>query len=359
MKRYIISHRNGIDGLVLQTDAPVPELRSPTDIRIKIKALSLNARDIQIVKNEYPAPHDVPQDCVPISDGCGIVEAVGDAVTLFKVGDQVSPVFPQGYHHVNLPLKNLKRGLGGAIDGVAAEYFVCDEEEAIKIPSSFTPLEGSTFSVASATAWSSLYSHHPKLQAGQTVLCLGTGGVSLCAAQIALVSGARVILTSSSQTKLDRAAELLKPLVSANAPANVIQTIDYSKIEAWDAEARRLNGGNGVDFVIEIAGRATLARSIRSTKQGGLVAISGYMGDYKSIPDHIIQEDLAKTILYSAANVRGVFVCNREDYKTMVSALEVGEAKPIIDKVFKFQDLKEAYKYVDQGKHMGKVCIEL
>ncbi|WVQ94031.1 hypothetical protein IAU59_001109 [Kwoniella sp. CBS 9459] len=360
MKRYIISHRNGIDGLVLQTDAPLPELRSPTDIRIRIKALSLNARDIQIVKNEYPAPHDVPQDCVPISDGCGIVEAVGDEVTLFKIGDQVSPVFPQGHHHEeDLALKSLKRGLGGAIDGVAAEYFVCDEEEAIMIPSSFTSLEGSTFSVACATAWSSLYSHHPKLQAGQTVLCLGTGGVSVCAAQIALVSGARVILTSSSQIKLDKAADRLRPLAPSNAPNNVIQTIDYSKIEYWDVEARRLNGGKGVDFVIEIAGRATLARSIRSTRQGGLVAISGYLGDYKSIPDHIIQEDLAKTILYSAANVRGVFVCNREEYKTMVSALEIGAAKLIIDKVFKFEDLKAAYRYVDEGKHMGKVCIEL
>ncbi|WRT68120.1 uncharacterized protein IL334_005095 [Kwoniella shivajii] len=360
MKRYIISHRNGIDGLLLHIDAPKPELRSSTDIRINIKYLSLNARDLQIVNNDYPAPHDVPQDCVPVSDGCGIVEAVGKDVTLFKIGDRVAPVFPQGHHYEeDLALRSLKRGLGGAIDGVAAEYFVCDEQEAVNIPSNFELIEGSTLPVAYTTAWSSLYSHHPSLQSGQTVLCLGTGGVSLSAAQIALISGARVILTSSSQSKLDKVTELLKPLVPNGAPANVIQTIDYSKVDAWDVEARRLNGGKGVDFVIEIAGRATLARSIRSTRQGGLVAISGYMGDYKPIPDDLIQEDLAKVILYSAANVRGVFVCNREDFKTAASALEIGGVKPIIDKVFKFEDMKEAYRYMEAGRHVGKVCIEL
>lgn len=167
--------------------------------------------------------------------------------------------------------------------------------------------------------------------------------------QIALASGARVILTSSNQKKLDRAVDVLKPL--APGP-DVIQTIDYSKIDAWDAEARKLNGGRGVDFVIEIAGRGTIARSIRSTRQGGLVAVSGYMSDYKPIPQHILDEgeplllrnpqvcaqeliiaDLAKTILYSAANVRGVFVCNREELKTMSAALEYSSVKPIIDKV--------------------------
>nr|XP_019007482.1 uncharacterized protein I206_07740 [Kwoniella pini CBS 10737]OCF46263.1 hypothetical protein I206_07740 [Kwoniella pini CBS 10737] len=351
MRKYIISHREGIDGLVLQDDAAIPELRGPTDIKIRIKYLSLNARDLQIVSNDYPAPHDVPQDCVPVSDGCGIVEAVGEEVTLFKVGDKVAPVFPQGHHYEeDLALRTLKRGLGGAIDGVAADYFVCDQEDAVHIPSNFDCLQGSTLPVGFTTAWSSLFSHHPRLQAGQTVLCLGTGGVSLCAAQIALSAGARVILTSSSQTKLDKVSKLLKEQLPPRAPQNAIQTIDYSKIDDWDVEARKLNGGKGVDIVIEIAGRATLARSIRSTKQGGLVAISGYMSDYKPIPDHLIQE---------AANVRGVFVCNREDFKTAVSALEMGGVKPIIDKVFKFEDLKEAYRYMEAGRHIGKVCIEL
>ncbi|GFZ49308.1 hypothetical protein JCM24511_07428 [Saitozyma sp. JCM 24511] len=360
MKRYVVKHRNAIDGLELQEDVPVPELRSSTDIRINMKYLSLNARDLQIVTNDYPAPHSVPQDVVPVSDGCGIVEAVGHDVTLFKVGDKVAPVFPQGHHYEeDMALRSLKRGLGGAIDGVAAEYFVCDEAEAVKIPSNWDCKDGSTLAVAFTTAWSSLFSHHPSLQAGHTVLCLGTGGVSLCAAQLALITGARVILTSSSQTKLDRAVSLLRPLLPASAPETALQTIDYSKIDAWDVEARRLNGGQGVDFVIEIAGRGTIARSIRSTRQGGLVAVSGYMSDYKPIPQHILDEDLAKTILYSAASVRGVFVCNREEFKQCCAALEVGGAKPIIDKTFKFAELREAYQYMADGRHFGKVCVEI
>ncbi|KAL7418361.1 hypothetical protein Q5752_006819 [Cryptotrichosporon argae] len=360
MKRYAISHQKGIDGLVLETDAPVPALRGPTDIRINIKYLSLNARDLQIVTDDYPAPHDVPKNVVPVSDGCGVIEAVGEGVTLFKVGDRVAPVFPQGHHYEeDMALRSLRRGLGGAIDGVAAEYFVCDEAEAVKIPDNFTLEQGATLSVAYTTAWSSLFSHHPKVKAGETVLCLGTGGVSLCAAQLALISGAKVILTSSSQAKLDRAVSLLRPLVRADAPATTIQTIDYSKVDAWDVEARELNGGKGVDFVIEIAGRGTIARSVRATRQGGLIAVSGYLSDYKHIPQHILDEDLAKTILYSAANVRGVFVCNREDFKTMSSALEAGGVKPIIDKTFQFDDLKAAYQYMADGKHFGKICVAL
>lgn len=236
------------------------------------------------------------------------------------------------------------------------------------IPSHYDHLQGSTLTVAYATAWSSLYSHNPKLQPGQTVLCLGTGGVSLAAAQFALIAGANVILTSSSQQKLDRAVNLLRPLVKANPEA--IRTIDYSKIDKWDDEARRMTGGKGVDFVIEIGGQGTIARSTRATKQGGLVAISGeptspppltpgYLSDYSTIPDHLIKEDLAKIIFFSAANVRGNFVANRQDEQAMIQAIEASGMEPIIDRVFPFDQLKEAYQYMVDGKHFGKVVIRL
>ena len=141
------------------------------------------------------------------------------------------------------------------------------------IPEHYTHEQGSTLPIAYATAWSSLYSHAIKLQAGQTVLCLGTGGVSLAAAQLALIAGAKAIITSSSQRKLDRARQILAPLTHGRDDA--IQTIDYSKIDKWDDEVKRLTRGRGVDFVIEIGGRGTLGRSLRSTKRGGFVAISG------------------------------------------------------------------------------------
>lgn len=256
----------------------------------------------------------------------------------------------------DVTLDSMNRGIGGARAGVAAEYFVCEQSEALKIPKSFSHQDASTLAIAYSTAWSSLYSHHPRLQAGDTVLCLGTGGVSLCAAQIALISGAKVILTSSSQSKLDRAVDLLKPLAKGDV-ADTIRTIDYSKIDKWDEEVHRITQGRGSDFVIEIGGRGTIGKSIKSTRRGGLVAVSGYLSTYKDIPKEILEEDLAQTILYSGSYVRGVFVCNREDEKRMISALEVGGVKPVIDKVFAFENLKEAYQYMADGKHFGKICI--
>ncbi|KIR27228.1 alcohol dehydrogenase [Cryptococcus deuterogattii 99/473] len=342
MKRYVLSHRNDLSGLNFEQDAPVPQIEKPTEILINIKALSLNARDLQIATNQYPAPHPIPDGIVPVSDASGEVVAVGDDVTDFKDED--------------VTLDSMNRGIGGARAGVAAEYFVCEQSEAVKIPKSFSHQDASTLAIAYSTAWSSLYSHHPRLQAGDTVLCLGTGGVSLCAAQIALISGARVILTSSSQSKLDRAVDLLKPLAKGDV-ADTIRTIDYSKIDKWDEEVRRITEGKGSDFVIEIGGRGTIGKSIRSTRRGGLVAVSGYLSTYKDIPKEILEEDLAQTILYSGSYVRGVFVCNREDEKRMISALEVGGVKPVIDKVFAFENLKEAYQYMADGKHFGKICI--
>ncbi|KIR33602.1 alcohol dehydrogenase [Cryptococcus deuterogattii MMRL2647] len=342
MKRYVLAHRNDLSGLNFEQDAPVPQIEKPTEILINIKALSLNARDLQIATNQYPAPHPIPDGIVPVSDASGEVVAVGDDVTDFKDED--------------VTLDSMNRGIGGARAGVAAEYFVCEQSEAVKIPKSFSHQDASTLAIAYSTAWSSLYSHHPRLQAGDTVLCLGTGGVSLCAAQIALVSGARVILTSSSQSKLDRAVDLLKPLAKGDV-ADTIRTIDYSKIDKWDEEVRRITEGKGSDFVIEIGGRGTIGKSIRSTRRGGLVAVSGYLSTYKDIPKEILEEDLAQTILYSGSYVRGVFVCNREDEKRMISALEVGGVKPVIDKVFAFENLKEAYQYMADGKHFGKICI--
>ncbi|KIR67077.1 alcohol dehydrogenase [Cryptococcus bacillisporus CA1873] len=357
MKRYVLSHRNDLSGLAFEQDAPVPQIEKPTEILINIKALSLNARDLQIATNQYPAPHPIPDGIVPVSDASGEVVAVGDDVTDFKVGDRVTPIIFQGHHQdEDVTLDSMNRGIGGARAGVAAEYFVCEQSEALKIPKSFSHQDASTLAIAYSTAWSSLYSHHPRLQAGDTVLCLGTGGVSLCAAQIALISGAKVILTSSSQSKLDRAVDLLKPLAKGDV-ADTIRTIDYSKIDKWDEEVHRITEGKGSDFVIEIGGRGTIGKSIRSTRRGGLVAVSGYLSTYKDIPKEILEEDLAQTILYSGSYVRGVFVCNREDEKRMISALEVGSVKPVIDKVFAFENLKEAYQYMADGKHFGKICI--
>ena len=294
-------------------------------------------------------------------------------MTRFKVGDRVSPIIFQGHYHVSSDLlhparlhwpsldlhtsgahyttpaicrratevypysyqdedvkfENVLHGLGGAIDGVASEYVTLSESDAVHIPKSWSYDQASTIPIAYATAWSSLYSHHAKLLPGQTVLCLGTGGVSLCAAQLALSAGARVILTSSSSAKLDRAAKELEPLV---AVPGALETINYTEVSKWDEKVRELTDGRGVDFVIEIGGIGTLAKSVRSTRQGGLVAISGYLSAYET-SKAVAEEDLAKVILYSAVNVRGVFVANRTEVEALTRALEFSRIKPIIDKV--------------------------
>ncbi|KAI5474553.1 hypothetical protein MNV49_003051 [Pseudohyphozyma bogoriensis] len=363
MKQYTLSHRKDLSGLTLATDATVPKLTSPTQVLINMKALSLNARDLQIATGIYPAPHTIPDDLVPVSDGAGVVVAVGEGVTDFAVGDKVAPLFPQG-HHFEEDMSTVARdrglwaGLGGGRHGIATEYFAVEQVDVVKLPEYMSYEDGACLPVAAATAWCSLFGHHPALQAGQTVLCLGTGGVSLAAAQFALISSCKVILTSSSATKLARAVELLKPCLHSSAPANALQTIDYSKITDWDKEARRLNGGP-VDFVIEIGGQGTIGRSIKSTKPGGMVVVSGYLSDYGHIPQDIKEEDVAKLILYSAANVRGTFVANKYQFMQMVSSMEMSSVKPIIDKVFKFEELKDAYEYMQAGKHMGKVVVTI
>ncbi|KAM0749310.1 alcohol dehydrogenase [Meredithblackwellia eburnea MCA 4105] len=364
MKRYTLSHRNDFTGLTLETSASVPQLTKDSQIVMRIKAVSLNARDIQIATNTYPAPHEVPDKLVPVSDGAGEVVQVGSGVKNFVVGDKACPLFPQGHHFeedmaLYEPTRGLCQGLGGAIDGVAAEYFVVDEADAVKIPSYMSYEEAACLPVAPATAWSSIFGHTPKMLPGQTVLCLGTGGVSLAAAQFALLASGKVILTSSSSAKLERCKALLQPLVHPNAPSTAIQTVNYSEIPDWDVEVRRLTGGKGVDFVIEIGGRGTLGKSIRSTRMGGLVAISGYLSDYGAIDPKILEEDVAKLILYAAVNVRGVFVANRLQFTDMVKAMEMSAARPIIDKVFKFEELAEAYEYLQKGRHIGKVVVSV
>ncbi|KAI5474932.1 hypothetical protein MNV49_002182 [Pseudohyphozyma bogoriensis] len=325
MKRYTLSARGletALTGLKLETDAPTPKLTSE-------------------------------------------VVAIGSEVTDFKIGDKVTPMFPPGhYFEEDMALdqsdRGLCQGLGGAINGTATEYFVGEEKDCIKIPDYLTFEEACTFSSAPTASWTSLFGHEPMLQSGQTVLCLGTGGVSLAAAQFALISYCKVILTSSSATKLATCVDLLKPCLHPSAPANALQTIDYSKVEDWDVEARKLNGGRGVDVVVEVAGQGTLGRSIRSVRPGGLVAISGYLSDYGHIPQSVKEEDLAKLILYSSAKVRGTFICNKVQYLQMVAAVENAGIRPIIDsKVFEFEQLAEAYEYLQKGKHIGKVVIRV
>ncbi|GAA5876603.1 hypothetical protein JCM1840_000821 [Sporobolomyces johnsonii] len=328
---------------------PVPR-PTGTQVLIRVRAVSLNARDCQIASGTYPAPIQVEAGIIAASDAAGDVVAVGEGVTRVKLGDRVSPVFSQSFLHGQFDPEYQTSGLGGGLDGVLREYFMCDESGLVFIPEHLNYVQACTHVITNVTSWHCLFGHPGStLQSGQTVLVLGTGGVSVSAAQLALASGCRVIATSSSDEKLERFRQL-----------GVQGGVNYRKCRDWEKEVLKLNGGRGVDHVIEIGGKGTLVRSIRSCRPGGNVWIVGYMSDYPtgSIEGEE-QPEYAKEILYTQAVVRGVVCGSRDMFEDMNRCVEINKIVPVVDKVFPFEQTQEAYRYLDSGKHFGKVCIEL
>ncbi|GAA5848605.1 hypothetical protein JCM5353_000927 [Sporobolomyces roseus] len=285
------------------------------------------------------------------SDAAGDVVAIGKDVTRVKVGDRVTPIFSQSFLHGQYDPDYQKSGLGGGLDGVLREYFACDQEGVVKVPEHLDYVQACTSVITGVTAWHCLYGHPGAvLASGQTVLVLGTGGVSIYAAQLALAAGCRVIATSSSDEKLERVQKEL----------GVQEIVNYRKNPEWEKEVIEKNGGRGVDHVIEIGGAGTLVRSIRSCCPGGNVWVVGYMSDYASGSDKSEQPvEYAKEILYSQAVVRGVVCGSRDMFEDLIRCVEINKIVPVVDKVFPFEQTQEAYRYLDSGKHFGKVCIEL
>ncbi|GAA5887413.1 hypothetical protein JCM16303_004275 [Sporobolomyces ruberrimus] len=350
MKAVVIQHplKGDFSNLSIE-ERPVSTTLSPTQVLIKVRAVSLNARDAQIASGRYPAPIQVSSGIIAGSDAAGDIVAVGENVSRVKIGDKVTPVFAQSFLHGQYDPDYQKNGLGGGIDGVLSEYFVCDQEGVVPMPKHLNYVEACTSVITGVTSWHCLYGHPgATLTSGQTVLVLGTGGVSIYAAQIALAAGCRVIATSSSDDKLARIKEF-----------GVHETVNYRRNPDWEKEVIEKNGGRGVDHVIEIGGAGTLVRSIRSCVPGGNVWIVGYMSDYAPSSEMTQQEpEYAKEILYSQAVVRGVVCGSRDMFEDLIRCVEINKIVPVVDKVFSFEQTKEAYRYLDSGKHFGKVCIE-
>ncbi|KAK4051133.1 hypothetical protein OIV83_002955 [Microbotryomycetes sp. JL201] len=316
-----------------------------TQVLVKVRAVSLNARDVQI--RTYPAPVQVQDGIIGGSDAAGDVICVGDAATRFKVGDKVISLFATGWLHGEHDDSYQTRGLGGGIDGVLQEYFLCDEQALVTMPTHMSYEEASTLPVAALTAWHALWEVPGcVLIPGQTVLVLGTGGVSMAAAQFALAAGCKVIATSSSDDKLEKIKQL-----------GVHAGVNYRNHPEWHDEVIKANGGRGVDHVIEVGGRGTLVRSIRATRPLGHVWIIGYMSDYQTESEE--RPEYAKEILYTQAVVHGIVCGSRDMCENMVRASEAKQIHPVVDKVFNFEDTVKAYQYLDSGAHFGKVCISL
>ncbi len=325
----------GMDGLVtVELPRPVPGHRQ---VLVSIKAASLNYRDLLMVKGLYDK--NMPLPLIPLSDGAGEVVELGAGVTKLKVGDQVAGAFMQGWIEGPYDRDKSKTSLGGPISGMLAEYVVLDELGAVRLPHLLTYEEAATLPCAGVTAWNALFGDR-QLRPGDTVLVQGTGGVSLFALQFAIAAGARVVATSSSDEKLERARSL-----------GAYATVNYKSIPNWGSEVRKLTDG-GVDCVVEVGGSGTLKQSLDAVRFGGRIEMIGVLAG-------VAGEIPTTTILHKAIHLRGIYVGSAEMFKAMNRAIEVNGIRPIISDTFGFEDALAALKHMESASHFGKIVVKV
>lgn len=318
-------------------EAPVRQ-PGPGEVLIRMHAASLNRRDVFVLKGQYPMP---PRPTVvPLSDGAGEVTAVGPGATRFRVGDKVLSIFFQGWIQGRPPANVSDTSLGGAVDGVLSEYITLNEQGLVALPPGLSYEEGATLPCAAVTAWNGLVTRG-RMQTGDYVLLEGTGGVSTFGLQFAAAMGAKPIVTSSSDEKLARAKAL-----------GAIGGVNYKTNPEWEKPVRALTGGLGVQQVLEVGGKDTLARAIASLGAGGHIAIIGGLGGFGGdIP--------ALALMGSNATVSGIYVGSRENFEAMNAFIVEHRVKPVIDKVFDFKDAQAAYDLMESGKFSGKIVIRM
>lgn len=335
MRLYRFPTAAGLDGMAMvQADTPKP---GRAQILVRMHAASLNYRDLSIASGKY-AMGPLPADLVPLSDGAGEVVECGEGVTSWQPGDRVAGLFMQGWLGGEFQPSHRPTSRGGAIDGVLAEYVLFEEYGVVRIPAHLSYAEAATLPCAALTAWNALYGLHP-LQPGQTVLILGTGGVSIFGLQFARMAGARVIATSSSDEKLERVRSW-----------GASDTVNYKTTPEWQDAVRALTDDRGVDHVVEVGGPGTLARSVQSTRNGGIVTMIGVLTRGEIDP---------MIVFRGGAILRPIYVGSRQMFEAMNRAIELHGLKPVIDRVFPFEDAVAAYRYLKSGAHVGKVVIQI
>ena len=337
MKAYEIQNKPGLDALTL-TERPEPT-PAPGQVLLKMQAASLNYRDLLVVQGSYgdSAPPSTP--IIPLSDGVGEVVALGSGATRVKIGDRVCGAFMPGWVSGEFTPEKAASALGGGtVNGVLAEYVALDQDAVVPAPAHLTDEEAATLPCAGVTAWYSLLVGGD-LKPGQTVLILGTGGVSLFALQFAKSAGARVILTSSSDEKLARAKSL-----------GADETINYKSVPDWDTRVLELTAGWGVDYVVEVGGADTINKSLKAVRWGGQISLMGVLTGFSA-------EVSTATILSKNIRVQGVYVGSREMFEAMNRAIIQNTLRPVVDRVFAFGEAKEALERLQSGSHFGKIVI--
>jgi NADPH:quinone reductase-like Zn-dependent oxidoreductase len=332
MKLYHIAKEFGIDELKLaEKDVPKP---GHGQILVKMRAASINYRDILVIDGKYS--RNLPLPLVPFSDGAGEIVEVGADVSRWKAEDRVLGTFFAKWSGGRVSDEVAKSARGGAIDGVLSEYVLFEEDGLVAMPDHLTFAEAATLPCAALTAWHGLRSGD--LTCGQTVLTLGTGGVSVFAVQFAHATGARVIGTSSNDEKLTRLKQL-----------GVDDLINYRTFPDWEKKVLEYTDGIGVDLVVELGGAGTLAKSMRAVRMGGHISLIGILtgaGEVNPLPA------IMKNI-----RIQGIFVGSREMLEAMARALTLHQIRPVIDRTFPFAEAKAALKYMASGAHFGKVVV--
>jgi NADPH:quinone reductase-like Zn-dependent oxidoreductase len=335
MNAWEIQKDGGIDALVA-TERPRPQ-PGPRQLVVRVRAVSLNYRDLLHVlgyadRDRWPL--------VPCSDGAGEVVAIGRDVTRFRVGDRVAGTFFQGWSRGPIDAEVMETALGGRLQGMLAAHALLEEEGAIEVLPGWSFEQAATLPCAALTAWNALVAQG-RLASGESVLVLGTGGVSLFALQIARLHGARVILTSSSDAKLERARAL-----------GAHETINYRAHPDWERRVLELTGGRGVDHVVEVGGAGTLEKSCVAARHGGNVWLIGVLTGFQATVNPMV-------VLQKSLRVQGIYVGSAEMFRAMNAAFATNRLEPVIDRTFAFTEAPEAFRAMQAAGHFGKLVVRV
>lgn len=334
MKAWEIVSDGGIDALECNERAtPEP---GPGEVLVRIRANSINFRDLSTVLD--PVARNLPYPRIPNSDGAGEVVAAGPGVTRWKAGDRVAGCFFQNWPSGGISGEAMATALGGALDGVLAEESVLREGGLVAIPDHLSFEEAACLPCAGLTAWNCLIAGGG-LKAGETVLLLGTGGVSILALQFALTAGARVIITSSSNEKLERASAI-----------GAHETINYAETPDWATRVLALTGGRGADHVLEVGGPGTMEQSIEAVRIGGHIAYVGVLTGGAISPLGLMRKSI---------RLQGVYVGSRAMFEDMNRALALHDLHPVIDRTFPFPEARDAFRHMKAAGHFGKIVIAI
>lgn len=333
MRAYRLHDFSGPDGWKLE-DLPSPA-PGAGEVLIRVRAASINYRDLMIANGVYNPKLKLP--LVPVSDAAGEVVACGAGASRFRVGDRVAANFMPGWVDGPIDDHKMKSALGGGGKGALAEELALPETGLVRISERLDFEEAATLPCAGVTAWNGLF-HAASVKPGDVVVTLGTGGVSVFAVQFASLAGARVIATSSSDEKLERVRRL-----------GASHTINYRAEPDWDEKVRELTGGVGADVVVEVGGAGTFPKSLRAVRPGGTISLIGVLSGQGQI-DPI-------SILMRSVKIQGIYVGSTAMFEEMSRAVDAGGIRPVVDRVFAFEDAPDALRHMASGSHFGKIAI--